>query len=136
MSASAVRQTKQGQRWWDEDRSGDDHWSRRHGHHDNVVADPDTIVAGHTVAQWTQYWWKWQLQAPAGAGPLDSASYQSINLDEMVFIAGNFDATIHAPAHTPILFPMINVYDTEGPGIESISGFAADGRGSYADEAK
>ena len=39
-------------------------------------------------------------------------------------------------AYTPILFPMINAFDTEGPEIETIPNFVSDGRGSYADEAR
>jgi len=115
----------------------DNPW-RDHGHSspDGVVADADTFVAGQTISQWTQDWWKWALQAPAGAGPLDNAANQSVNQGKMVFIAGVYDATVHAPAHEPILFPMVNAYDTEGPGIETIPNFVADGRGSYADEAR
>ncbi len=54
----------------------------------------------------------------------------------MTFIAGVFGATIQASAQSPILFPMINAYDTEGPGIETIANFVADHRGPYADEAR
>jgi hypothetical protein len=127
MSTLAPGRIHQGKPWWDEEGQKS---------HDNVVATPDAIVSGHTIAQWTENWWKWALQAPAGAGPLDSASHQSTNQGKIVFIAGSFDATIHAPAQTPILFPMINAYDTEGPGIETIQNFVADHRGSYADEAR
>jgi hypothetical protein len=54
----------------------------------------------------------------------------------MIFISDNFSDTIHAAAHTPILASMVNAFDTEGPGIESLANFVADGRGSYAHEAQ
>jgi hypothetical protein len=126
MSTNAPDRIHQGKPWWDGDQS----------FQDSVVANRDTFVLGHTIAEWTESWWKSAVQAPAGAGPLDSVSHQLTHQGKMTFIAGVFDATIRAPAQNPILFPMINAYDTEGPGIETIPNFVADDRGSYADEAR
>jgi hypothetical protein len=111
-------------------------WERNHSFQDSVVADPDNVVFGRTIAQWTENWWRSALQAPAGAGPLDSPAHQAFGHGPMVFIAGVSDATMHISAHDPILFPMINAYDTEGPNIETLPNFVAHGRGSYADEAR
>lgn len=126
MNTHAHDQSHHGKPWSDGD----------HCFQDGVVANPDTFVLGHSIADWTADWWKSAVQAPAGAGPLDSALNQSIHQGKMTFIAGEFDATVHVSAQSPILFPMINAFDTEGPGIESITNFVADGRGSYADEAR
>jgi hypothetical protein len=50
--------------------------------------------------------------------------------------AGNSIPVIHIGPDRPILLPMVNVVDTEGPGIpQSIGKFVESGRGSYADEA-
>jgi hypothetical protein len=103
------------------------------------VIDPSAVVRGQTIADWTENWWRWALQAPAGNGPLDSPSPQATHFNnngEIFFIAGGPDATITVPTDKPILLPMINAFDTEGPGIETIPGFQASGRGSFADEAK
>ena len=101
------------------------------------VYDPDSIVRGETIAEWTGNWWTWALQAPLGNGPLNSTSPAATHYNndgKMFFIAGGQNATITVPNGTPILFPLINAFDTEGPGIETIPGFVAGGNGSYADE--
>src|SRR4051794_4059739 len=103
------------------------------------VIDPSAVVRGRTIADWTENWWQWALQAPAGNGPLDSPSPQATHLNnngKIFFIAGGPNATIMVPTDKPILFPMINAFYTEGPGIETIPGFQASGRGSFADEAR
>jgi hypothetical protein len=110
------------------------------GQDDSIrVFNPDAIVDGKSIAQWTENWWQWALQAPAGNGPLDSSSPEATHFNnngKIFFIAGGPNATITVPMDKPILFPMINAFDTEGPGIETIPGFQASGRGSFADEAK
>ena len=132
MNTHAMDRNHQGKPWWSED--GLDN--------DGVVASGHDVVSGHTIAKWTENWWQWALQAPNG--PFNSDS-QSIGQGRMTFIAGEFNdpnlasATIHASAYTPILFPMINAFDTEGlsnPKLETIPNFVNDGRGSYADEAR
>ncbi len=104
-----------------------------------VIDDPTAKVAGETIAEWTHDWTKWALGAPAGSGPLDSASYAAThyhNDGKIFFLAGGPGGqTIDVPAGKPILVPRINAFDTEGKGIETISGYYPD-RGSYADEAK
>ena len=124
MNTNALDQGHHGKPWWDGDQS----------FQDSVVATPDTFVLGHTIADWTESFWRSTVQAPAKAGPLDSASPQWSHQGKMTFIAGISnsgtggvsDATIQAPAQSPILFPMINAFDTEGPGIETIPNFVAD----------
>ena len=125
MSTNADR-IRQGKPWWDEGQSSQD----------SVVVNPDTVVLGRTIAEWTENWWKSALQAPTGAGPLDSAAHQTFGHGPMTFLAGERDATVRISVHDQILFPMINAYDTEGPGIETLPNFVADGKGSFADEAR
>lgn len=108
----------------------------------NVVTGEDTIVKGETIAQWTADWWQSALQAKAGAGPLDNPQDAAWSTNGKVyFISGGsgsgYNTTITIPEGKPILLPMINSFDTEGPGIpETISGFVSGGLGSYADEAR
>ena len=101
------------------------------------VFDPQEIVRGETIAQWTENWWQWAFQAPAN-GPLGYPAPQPTH-GKIFFIGANegpnappVHATINVPTGVPILLPMINAFDTEGPGIESDPGF----KGSFADEAK
>src|SRR4051794_20418231 len=54
----------------------------------------------------------------------------------MIFLGGVHVATVHVSSDDHILFPWINAYDTEGPGIETLPNFVADDRGSFADEAR
>jgi len=106
------------------------------------VADHDEVVAAKTISEWTKDWLRWGLQAPNNPdqNPLldDDGAAAGFNNDGPVFfIAGGFNnpslitRTFEVPANTPILFPMISAFDTEGPGIETLPGFP----GSYADEA-
>jgi hypothetical protein len=44
--------------------------------------------------------------------------------------------TIDVPVGKPVLLPMVNAWDIEGQGIETIPGFVDSGRGSFADEAR
>jgi hypothetical protein len=101
------------------------------------VFDPQEIVRGETIAQWTENWWQWAFQAPAN-GALGYPAPQPTH-GKIFFIGANegpnappVHATINVPTGMPILLPMINAFDTEGPGIESDPGF----KGSFADEAK
>ena len=100
---------------------------------DNLVLPdlPNTVVDGKTISAWTTDWWQWALQAPAGQGPLDSAESAATHYNndgKIFFIAGGPDATITVAAGKPILFPMVNIFDTEGPGLPpSDPGF----QGSY-----
>lgn len=104
---------------------------------DLVLPDfPNAVVEDKTISAWTTDWWRWALQAPAGQGPLDSsdpAATHYNNDGKIFFIAGGLDATITVSADKPILFPMVNIFDTEGPSIiETDPGF----QGSYDAEAQ
>ena len=126
MSTNAPNRVHHGKSWWSNEEHDDDN---------TAVARADTVVSGHTIAKWTESWWQWAAQAPDG--PFNAGSSQSFAQKGMIFISDNFSGTIHAAAHTPILASMVNAFDTEGPGIpESLNNFVADGRGSYADEAR
>jgi hypothetical protein len=97
------------------------------------VFDPKDTVLGETIAQWTENWWQWALQAPANHGaPFGYPAPQPPNSKIFFIGANDHHATIQVPTNTPILLPMINGFDTEGPGIESDPGF----KGSFANEAK
>ena len=76
MNTNAHDQGHHGRPWWDGD----------HSFQDGVVATPDTFVLGHTIADWTENFWRSAVQAPAGAGPLDSASLNRPS-GKMTFIA-------------------------------------------------
>jgi hypothetical protein len=92
-----------------------------------IPENPDATVAGKTILEWTQDWWRWALQSPFETSPQNLDSGHAIPFFDngsIFFIAGGTDATINVPANEPILFPMINAFDTEGPGIETIAGFS------------
>jgi hypothetical protein len=113
-------------------------------------------VEGKTIEQWSEEWLRWVFHAPAAAPPgtpfgaaeghpEGSPDNALVNNDGDVFFLfggdwGNKDhpytPVINAPADKPIFLPMINAFDIEGPGIETIPDFVEDGRGSYADEAR
>jgi hypothetical protein len=90
-----------------------------------TIDDPSAIVDGKTIAQWTQDWTTWGLQAPANTNPLTDPNGGFAHVDNhgpVFFIAGPFgsgsvERSFDVPKDTPILFPMINAFDTEGPGI-------------------
>jgi hypothetical protein len=105
-----------------------------------VIEDPNAKVNGETIAEWTRDWLKWQLQAPADQNPASSASYEAThyhNDGQIFFLAGGPGGqVIDVPSGKALLLPMINAWDTEGPGIETIRNYHDSGRGSYADEAR
>src|SRR5690348_5925964 len=93
------------------------------------------------VVLWTEDWLKWAFHSPASAAPLASSDNAEVNNNGSIFFlaGGNWDhiPIIDVPAGKPVLLPMINAWDIEGPGeLETISGFVDTGRGSFADEAK
>jgi hypothetical protein len=88
------------------------------------------MVAGETIAQWTQKWWTWALQAPANQNPLldTTGSFAHVNnTDSVFFIGGTFgdvttaDRTIaNVPAGEPLLIPVLNQFDTlDPPNVEN-----------------
>jgi hypothetical protein len=86
------------------------------------VFDPKDTVRGETIAQWTENWWQWAFQAPANGSALGYPAPQPVN-GKVFFIGANEGATINVPTGMPILVPMINAFDLEGPGIPSDSTF-------------
>ena len=74
------------------------------------------MVAGETVAQWTQDWWKWALQSPAATSPMldQTGAFADVNnTGSMFFIGGSFSSgdvtrTFDVPAGKPILIPILN----------------------------
>ena len=81
------------------------------------------MVAGETIAQWTQKWWTWALQAPADQNPLldttGAFADGSTNTDAVFFIGGTMggtaDRTFTVPAGKPLLIPILNQFDTLDP---------------------
>jgi hypothetical protein len=93
-----------------------------------TVLSPDAVVEGKFISQWTEDWWTWAAQSPAGTNnPLDDATgafaYQG-NSGPVFFLAGTngitengafAERTINVKAETPILVPLINYFDTLDP---------------------
>ena len=88
------------------------------------------MVAGETIAQWTQKWWTWALQAPANQNPLldTTGSFAHVNnTDSVFFIGGTFGGLTTAdrsitdvPAGKPLLIPVLNQFDTlDPPNVEN-----------------
>jgi hypothetical protein len=94
------------------------------------VDAPGAIVDGKSISAWTKDWWSWIIN-----GPLDpynqsddttgSLSYIN-NQGPVLFLAGNNPFTgaasdanryIVVQHGTPILVPVLNFIDIEGPGI-------------------
>lgn len=85
-----------------------------------TVLEPDAVVAGKPLADWTAAWWTWAVQAPASTNPLLDKTGAFANVDNngpVFFVAGNLSgtATRHftAPIGKPILFPLVNTFDVE-----------------------
>jgi hypothetical protein len=88
------------------------------------------IVAGKTISEWTQDWWKWIVTGPLDPfNPSDDTtgalSYLN-NGNPVFFLAGGNPITgthvsetryIVVPHDKPILVPVLNLLDFEGPGI-------------------
>jgi hypothetical protein len=92
------------------------------------ILKPDAVVSGETIAQWTQDWWTWALQAPAATNPLldttgaDAAvNNPGASTGPVYFIGGTFDPltsadrTFEVPGGKALLIPMLNQFDTLDP---------------------
>jgi hypothetical protein len=119
------------------------------------LADPHEKVDGKSLADWSAEWMKWVFHAPAASptgtpfgttGDFPEASPDNAQVDnngDVFFLfGGNWGnaanpaiPTIDVGFGKPIFLPMINAFDIEALKIETISGFVANGRGSFADEA-
>jgi hypothetical protein len=88
-----------------------------------TIDDPDAIVEGKTIAQWTQDWWTWEIQSPANKNAVDdqTGQYANVGNDQpgVFFIGGTLggDATrtFTVPQGDALLVPMINYFDTVDP---------------------
>jgi len=120
----------------------------------NKLVNQNAVVHGQTIAQWTEDWLKWVAHAPAATPPgtpfgsapgfpEGSPANALVDNTQPVFFLygggwpapGSAPPTIDVPAHEPILLPLVNAFDIEGPGLETISNFVESGRGSFGDEA-
>ena len=45
-----------------------------------TIDDPNAIVEGKTIAQWTQDWWTWAIQSPAHQNALDDPTGMYANV--------------------------------------------------------
>jgi len=73
------------------------------------------MVAGETIAQWTQDWWTWALQSPAATSPQMDTTGAFANVNNsgaMFFVAGSFGGDVarefDVPAGKPLLLPVLN----------------------------
>src|SRR3954451_15035019 len=87
-----------------------------------TILPPDSIVAGRSIADWTAAWWTRTLQSPAAQDPQvdPSGAFANFNNDGPVFfiagtngLSGPVSRSFEVPAGKPVLFPMINFFDTE-----------------------
>jgi hypothetical protein len=85
------------------------------------------MVDGQTIAQWTEDWWTWALQAPNATNPLldTTGAFAGVdNNDSVYFVAGTASdfggpatvvRTFDVPAGKPLLIPILNTFDTLDP---------------------
>jgi hypothetical protein len=92
------------------------------------IRDPDSVVYGQTIAEWTEDWWTAVASSPAGQNIVedDSGQYAHVNNDEKMFFvggtlgpAGDVERTFSVEAGRDLLIPIVNIFDSEGPGITS-----------------
>jgi hypothetical protein len=89
-----------------------------------TIVRSNAAIAGESVSQWTGDWWTWALQSPADQNPVldQTGAFANVNNNGPVFfIAGDFGGTVErsfsVPAGKPLLVPLLNYVDAEGPGI-------------------
>jgi hypothetical protein len=89
-----------------------------------TIVRSNAAIAGESVSQWTGDWWTWALQSPANQNPLldQTGAFANVNNNGPVFfIAGDFGGDVErsftVPAGKPLLVPLLNAFDVEGPGI-------------------
>jgi hypothetical protein len=99
-----------------------------------IVTDPDAVVLGRTLTEWTGLWLRWAFATPAsalpnGCTPGNSGNCYSAFKDPTGAYAEAFNPgpiflwtatpmptrTVNVPAGVPILFPINSMEDTEGP---------------------
>ena len=87
-----------------------------------TTVDPESDVAGKSVAEWTGEWWEWAVESPAENNPVyddPTGKYAHVNNDNesVFFIAGAApvvdDAVVERSFFVPsgklVLFPILNV---------------------------
>jgi hypothetical protein len=120
------------------------------------IADVGAKVDGKTISQWSQEWLKWAFHQPAShpaAAPLGTFTAPALpanaavdNHPPVFFLYGGdwpnstvpSIPTIDIKDGNAVLIPVVNVFDIESGdnNIASIPEFVAEGRGTYADEAR
>jgi hypothetical protein len=99
------------------------------------IVDPDSVVDGYTVAQWTEEWWKWAVSSPAENNPVfadETGEYAHLNNDNesVFFIAGAapvadgevIERNFFVPSDKFVLLPVLNVlsYNTNEHNTEDL----------------
>lgn len=98
-----------------------------------VITDPNAVVLGLTINNWTTEYIRWAFANPAGGQPAGSinafsdpdGSYaETYNFGPVFFVTGGAPSspplrTLKVPHGTILLFPIATVEDTEGPSIPS-----------------
>jgi hypothetical protein len=90
------------------------------------VNAPHATVLGQSIAEWTEDWWMWALQAPLATNPLLDQTGADANVENgeaVHFIAGTFEGTVgrtfEVPGGKPLLIPMVNFiankFDVDAP---------------------
>jgi hypothetical protein len=89
------------------------------------IDDPSAIVKGKSISDWSADWWRWILDGPKDpfspvADKTGLLAYQH-NFGSVFFLAGTdggeAERYIVIPHNKPILVPMLNAFDVEGPKI-------------------
>lgn len=92
------------------------------------VVEPNAAVAGKTVSQWTEEWWKWVYNAQSDNNPVYddlTGTYAGIdNYGSVFFIPGAGTGTVErsfdVPANKPILLSPLNLSWVKFPADPSV----------------
>ena len=91
----------------------------------DVIEGADAVVNGETLTNWTIDWWRAVALSPAGDNLVNTGAgfdpYMNKTDSGMFFLGGTFggaaERTFTVPAGEPLLIPIVNVVDIEGPGV-------------------
>jgi hypothetical protein len=89
-----------------------------------TIVNPHAVVAGKSVAEWTQDWLTWAFMSPAATNPILDTDGSFANVDNngpVFFVAGTFlnnpypvvTRTFDVPADKPILIAVLEAADAE-----------------------
>lgn len=92
------------------------------------IVEPTAVVAGKTVSQWTEEWWKWVYNAQSDNNPVyddQTGAYARIdNYGPVFFIPGAGSGTVErsfdVPANKPILLSPLNLSWVKFPADPSV----------------